>query len=112
MFNIETLRSKSELELTKITKDLGIKLAKNSTDNDKIFAILDFQASNTKIAKDYINATETPMNTEEKPAPAPRKPAAKKPAAKKKVEKPAEVSAEIPSENTEVTTEADKDKSV
>ena len=110
MFNIETLRSKSELELTKITKDLGIKLAKNSTDNDKIFAILDFQASNTKIAKDYFNATETPMNTEEKPAPAPRKPAAKKPAAKKKVEKPAEVSAEIPFENAEASTEPAKQK--
>lgn len=110
MFNIETLRSKSELELTKITKDLGIKLAKNSTDNDKIFAILDFQASNTKIAKEYFNATETPMNTEEKPAPAPKKPAAKKPAAKKKVEKPAEVSAEIPFENAEASTEPAKQK--
>ncbi|OWR15706.1 transcription termination factor Rho [Chryseobacterium sp. VAUSW3] len=110
MFNIETLRSKSELELTKITKDLGIKLAKNSTDNDKIFAILDFQASNTKIAKEYFNATETPMNTEEKPAPAPKKPAAKKPAAKKKIEKPAEVSAEIPFENAEASTEPAKQK--
>lgn len=110
MFNIETLRSKSELELTKITKDLGIKLAKNSTDNDKIFAILDFQASNTKIAKEYFNATETPMNTEEKPAPAPKKPAAKKPAAKKKVEKPAEASAEIPFENAEASTEPAKQK--
>jgi len=110
MFNIETLRSKSELELTKITKDLGIKLPKNSTDNDKIFAILDFQASNTKIAKEYFNATETPMNTEEKPAPAPKKPAAKKPAAKKKIEKPAEVSAEIPFENAEASTEPAKQK--
>ena len=55
MFNIETLRSKSDADLTKITKDLGVKLAKNSTDNDKIFAILDFQASNTKVAKDYYN---------------------------------------------------------
>ncbi|MCW4451845.1 transcription termination factor Rho [Kaistella sp. BT6-1-3] len=110
MFNIETLRSKSELELTKITKDLGIKLAKNSTDNDKIFAILDFQASNTKIAKEYFNATETPMNTEEKPAPAPKKPAAKKPAAKKKIEKPAEVSAEILFENAEASTEPAKQK--
>lgn len=106
MFNIETLRSKSESELTKITKDLGVKLAKNSTDNDKIFAILDFQASNTKVAKDYFNATEPIMNTEENPAPAPKKPAAKKPAAKKKIEKPVEVSAEIPGENaTEPTVE-------
>ena len=66
MFNIETLQSKSATDLAKITKDLGVKLAKNSTENDKIFAILDFQASNTKVAKDYFNATETPMNTEEK----------------------------------------------
>lgn len=100
MFNIETLRSKSESELTKITKDLGVKLARNSSDNDKIFAILDFQASNTKVAKDYFNATELPMTTEENAAPAPKK-ATRKPAAKKKTEKPVEVSAEIQLENTE-----------
>ena len=105
MFNIETLRSKSDADLTKITKDLGVKLAKNSTDNDKIFAILDFQASNTKVAKDYYNATETPMNTEETTTPAAKKPAAKKPTPKKKIEKPAEVSSEIPFENTETPIE-------
>ena len=105
MFNIETLRSKSDADLTKITKDLGVKLAKNSTDNDKIFAILDFQASNTKVAKDYYNATETPMNTEETTTPAAKKPAAKKPATKKKTEKPTEVSAEIPVENAETPVE-------
>ena len=65
MFNIETLRSKSDADLAKITKDLGVKLAKNSTENDRIFAILDFQASNSKLAKDYYNATETPIITEE-----------------------------------------------
>ena len=100
MFNIETLRSKSESELTKITKDLGVKLARNSTDNDKIFAILDFQASNTKVAKDYFNATETTMTTEENAAPAPKK-TARKPASKKKIEQPVEVSAEIQFENAE-----------
>ncbi len=100
MFNIETLRSKSESELTKITKDLGVKLARNSTDNDKIFAILDFQASNTKVAKDYFNATETTMTTEENAAPAPKK-TARKPAPKKKIEQPVEVSAEIQFENAE-----------
>ncbi len=105
MFNIETLKSKSDADLTKITKDLGVKLAKNSTDNDKIFAILDFQASNTKVAKDYYNATETPMNTEETTTPAAKKPAAKKPATKKKTEKPTEVSAEIPFENAETPVE-------
>ena len=78
MFNIETLRSKSKLDLTKISKDLGVKVAKNSTENDKIFAILDFQASNPKVAKDYYNATEITMTPEEE------KPAAAKPAAPKK----------------------------
>ncbi|MDR6488953.1 transcription termination factor Rho [Chryseobacterium vietnamense] len=90
MFNIETLRSKSVTELTKILKDLGVKVARTSNENDKIFAILDFQASNPKVAKDYFNATETTsVNTEEapaeKPAKAPAKKAApKKPAAKSK----------------------------
>jgi len=89
MFNIETLRSKSVTELTKILKDLGVKVARTSNENDKIFAILDFQASNPKVAKDYFNATETAsINTEEasaeKPAKAPaRKAAPKKPAAPK-----------------------------
>jgi transcription termination factor Rho len=74
MFNIETLRSKSVTELTKILKDLGVKVARNSNENDKIFAILDFQASNPKVAKDYFNATETTsINTEEAPAEKPAK---------------------------------------
>lgn len=97
MFNIETLRSKSDSELAKITKDLGVKLAKTSTDNDKIFAILDFQASNSKVAKDYYNTTETPETPPETPAPA-KKPAAKKAAPRKKVEKAAEV---VPENNAE-----------
>ncbi|EJL73275.1 transcription termination factor Rho [Chryseobacterium populi] len=90
MFNIETLRSKSVTELTKILRDLGVKVARNSTENDKIFAILDFQASNPKVSKDYFNATETSMNTEEKPAEkeakAPVKKAAPKRTAKPKAE--------------------------
>ncbi|WP_415325185.1 transcription termination factor Rho [Chryseobacterium sp. MMS23-Vi53] len=83
MFNIETLRSKSVTELTKILKDLGVKVARSSTENDKIFAILDFQASNPKVAKDYFNVTETSMNTEETPAEKPAKAPAKKAAPKK-----------------------------
>ena len=78
MFNIETLRSKSDSDLTKITNDLGVKIAKNSTDNDKIFAILDFQASNTKVVKDYYNSSETSMNTDEPKVPAPKKAVVKK----------------------------------
>lgn len=89
MFNIETLRSKSVTELTKILKDLGVKVARNSNENDKIFAILDFQASNPKVAKDYFNATETTsINTEEAPAEKPAKAPAKKPAPKKTAAKP------------------------
>lgn len=112
MFNIETLRSKSDLELTKITKDLGVKLAKNSTDNDKIFAILDFQASNAKIAKDYYNATETNMNTDENTNSAPKKPAPKRNIPKKKPEQPKDISAEIPFENNETPTEIVQEKVV
>lgn len=98
MFNIETLRSKSVTELTKILKDLGVKVARTSNENDKIFAILDFQASNPKVAKDYFNATEPASVTTveapaDKPAKAPaRKAAPKKPAAKPKtnIKAPAE----------------------
>ena len=74
------LRSKSEQELALILKEFGVKVAKNTTDNDKIFAILDFQASNPKIAKDYYNATVTTAETETK---TPAKPTAKKAPAKK-----------------------------
>ncbi len=69
MFNLETLRSKSEAELAKIITDLGVKVARNSTDNDKIFAILDFQASNSKLAKDYFNTTESSAQMENAEAP-------------------------------------------
>lgn len=96
MFNIETLRSKSVTELTKILKDLGVKVARNSNDNDKIFAVLDFQASNPKVAKDYFNATETSMDTEEKPADQPAKAPVKKAAPKRQPAKPkAEVKAPV-----------------
>ncbi|WP_426476812.1 transcription termination factor Rho [Chryseobacterium sp. CBSDS_008] len=89
MFNIETLRSKSVTELTKILKDLGVKVARTSNENDKIFAILDFQASNPKVAKDYFSATETTsINTEEAPAEKPAKAPAKKAAPKKTAAKP------------------------
>lgn len=48
MFDIESLKSKSDTELTKISKDLGIGVKKTSDINEKIYAILDFQASNPK----------------------------------------------------------------
>ena len=86
MFNIETLRSKSDEELAQLSKDLGVKLAKKSSPEDTVFAILDYQASNPKIIKDYLNATQKNMtkkteeNSTEKASPAKkrgRKPAEK-----------------------------------
>ena len=62
MFNIETLRSKSDEELAKLSKDLGVKLTKKSTPEETIFAILDYQASNPKVIKDYLNANNENMN--------------------------------------------------
>ncbi|WDF47197.1 transcription termination factor Rho [Chryseobacterium sp. KACC 21268] len=101
MFNIETLRSKSDEELTKLSKDLGVNLAKKSSPEDTVFAILDYQASNPKIIKDYLNANQENMNkntednSEEKAAPAKKR--GRKPAEKPKQE------AEIPT--TEVAKE-------
>ncbi len=100
MFNIESLQSKSTTELTKICKDLGIKVARNSTENDKVFAILDFQAANPKVAKEYYNATEEKLeNTTENQTPE------KKTTKRKRVEKPAEVNISDKKEETEVKTE-------
>lgn len=104
MFNIETLRSKTEAELSGILSEFGLKLPKTSTENDKIFAILDFQASNPGVAKQYFNATESATPAEEtKPAPKPAKTRAKKPAPKKEETK----TAEIQFENTEAAPEAE-----
>ena len=100
MFNIESLQSKSTTELTKICKDLGIKVARNSTENDKVFAILDFQAANPKVAKEYYNATEEkPENTTENQTPE------KKTTKRKRVEKPAEENISDKKEKTESKTE-------
>ena len=100
MFNIESLQSKSTTELTKICKDLGIKVARNSTENDKVFAILDFQAANPKVAKEYYNATEEkPENTTENQNPE------KKTTKRKRGEKPAEENILDKKEETESKTE-------
>ena len=100
MFNIESLQSKSTTELTKICKDLGIKVARNSTENDKVFAILDFQAANPKVAKEYYNATEEKTdNTTENQTPE------KKTTKRKRGEKPAEENIPDKKEETESKTE-------
>ena len=109
MFNIETLRSKSVTELTKILKDLGVKVARNSNENDKIFAILDFQASNPKVSKDYFNTTEASITAEEAPAEKPAKAPVKKAAAPRKTpakpKVPAAKAAAEPQEAAEIKTE-------
>lgn len=106
MFNIESLQAKSATELTKICKDLGIKVSRNSTDNDKVFAILDFQAANSKIVKDYYEATQ------QVEAPKPEAPKKKPTRERKKVEKKEEVSAEnteiVPIPTEEVTPKPEK----
>lgn len=99
MFNIETLRSKSVSELAKILKDLGIKTARNAGDNDKIFAILDFQASNPKVAREYFGNAELPVA--ENPQPGKEE----KPARKPRTPKPKLQNQEKPTENSVVDTE-------
>ncbi|ASK31487.1 transcription termination factor Rho [Chryseobacterium sp. T16E-39] len=110
MFNIETLRSKSVTELTKILKDLGVKVARNSTENDKIFAVLDFQASNPKVTKDYFNTTESSMNTEDKEVEKEIKAPAKKAAPKRTVKPKTEVKA--PTETIENAEEKIEEKEI
>lgn len=103
MFNIETLRSKSDEELTQLSKDLGVKLAKKSSPEETVFAILDYQASNPKIIKDYLNATQENMvkKTEETPVESvtPVKKRGRKPVGKTQQE------TEAPQEDTAVTQE-------
>ena len=100
MFNLETLRSKSAEELAKISDDLGVKTSKNSSENDKIFGILDFQASNTKVAKDYYNITEKPAESISQVITEEKKPV-KKPAPRKKpVKKAVAETAELPLETS------------
>lgn len=79
MFNIEILSSKSLEELTKICKDLGIKISRKSTANEVVFAILDFQAANAQMVKEYYQQN---FASEEKPKQE-KSPAKKKPTEKK-----------------------------
>ena len=102
MFNLETLRSKSAEELAKISNDLGVKSPKNSSENDKIFGILDFQASNTKVAKDYYNSTEKPAESPSPVISEEVKPVKKSAPKKKPVKKPL---AETPEVSLETATE-------
>ena len=116
MFNIETLKSKSDSELTTIAKNLGLKVARNSSENDKIFAILDFQASNMQAVKDYLGNEET---TEEKPTATTekarkkttrKKTTAKKPVQKEEDNKKVEESIPEVEENTETENKPQRKK--
>ncbi len=105
MFNIETLRSKSAADLAKITKDLGIKIARNSSEHDKIFAVLDFQATNKKIVEDYFASSETPAKAEAAPKPEVKKATTRKTTPRKKAEAPTETPVETPVAETAQETE-------
>ncbi|MCJ8152574.1 transcription termination factor Rho [Chryseobacterium sp. SSA4.19] len=110
MFNIETLRSKSVTELTKILKDLGVKVARNSNENDKIFAVLDFQASNPKVAKEYFSATETSVTAEKIPSEKPVKAPVKKTVPKKTGTRPKAETKALAEQKTEVGEKAEEVK--
>jgi len=69
MFDIENLKSKSDIELTEISKTLGINVKKNSDANEKIYAILDFQASNPQAVKTLLPKNEGLKDAETKPEP-------------------------------------------
>lgn len=74
MFNLESLREKTETELSKILADFELKTDKDSSQTDKIFAILDYQASNTKAVREYLNRTQNTSEAEDtEPKPAPKK---------------------------------------
>lgn len=109
MFNIETLRSKSDEELTKLSKDLGVNLAKKSSPEETVFAILDYQASNPKIIKDYLNANQENMNntieenSEEKAVPAKKR--GRKPAEKPRQEAELPASEALPAAADTAATE-------
>jgi len=66
MFDIENLKSKSDIELTEISNFLGINVKKNSDANEKIYAILDFQASNPQTVKDYLLSESQKTKNDEK----------------------------------------------
>ncbi|SDE63957.1 transcription termination factor Rho [Riemerella columbipharyngis] len=104
MFDIESLKLKSTAELTKITKDLGIKTKRGSTDDEKIYNILDFQASNPKIMKEYFGTNN--KNKDGKTAEEPIVKTNEKPAPKKRGRKPKKNTDEAPAEAKQSTDEA------
>ncbi|NAW51683.1 transcription termination factor Rho [Elizabethkingia argentiflava] len=101
MFDIESLKSKSNTELAKITEELGVGVKKTSDINEKIYAILDFQASNPQIIKNYLGSQDKQNDVaEEKPQPKKRgrKPVAQK--TKQKAEETLEFEEKLNKEET------------
>ncbi|MCW2465602.1 transcription termination factor Rho [Elizabethkingia anophelis] len=72
--------------MTKISKDLGIGVKKTSDINEKIYAILDFQASNPQTIKDYLGPQDKGNDAGNEEAAQPKK-RGRKPAAKAEVVK-------------------------
>lgn len=79
MFDIENLKLKSETELSTIAKGIGLSIKRNIEPIDIVYAILDFQAINKQMVKEYIEKME--VTSDEKAAPAPKK-RGRKPSAK------------------------------
>lgn len=86
MFNIDTLKSKSQEELAQISKDLGVKIGRKPSHEDTVFAILDYQSTHASEIKEYLEANKSPMNAEEPKVDQNTEPATpKKPGRKPKV---------------------------
>ncbi|KUY15971.1 transcription termination factor Rho [Elizabethkingia miricola] len=109
MFDIESLKSKSDTELTKISKDLGIGVKKTSDINEKIYAILDFQASNPQTIKDYLGPQDKGNDAGNEEAAQPKK-RGRKPAAKAEVVKTPEEPAKPETPVKEVRKKAETTK--
>lgn len=98
MFNIDTLKSKSQEELTQISKDLGVKIGRKPSHEDTVFAILDYQSTHASEIKEYLEANKSPMNAEEPKVDLKTEPAAPKKPGRKPKAKPAINTDSIPVE--------------
>ncbi|AEM69536.1 transcription termination factor Rho [Allomuricauda ruestringensis DSM 13258] len=76
MFEISDLKAKKLPELQEIAKGLNVPKFKSLKKLDLVYQILDVQASNPKAVAETVTST-----TDEKPAPAPKKPRAPRPKA-------------------------------
>ncbi|RQP09807.1 MAG: transcription termination factor Rho [Chryseobacterium sp.] len=98
MFDIESLKSKSESELAVITGELGIETSKNASPDETVYAILDFQATHKDAVKKYLNGD----NDKKDPTAPEKKRRGRKPKAA------SEETAETPAEETAETATAEQ----